>query len=92
MWLTLKVTAQKPLPLNNVITSDILGDSYDNKSYFDHVLHAAVFSKISHFKRSKRWRTACLLRSCANKLVLFICLESVLAGLIFGTGYIAVLS
>jgi hypothetical protein len=61
---------------------------------FDHVLHAAVFSKISHLKQSKRWKTGLrLLRSCANKLVLFICLESVLAALIlFGTGYIAVLS
>jgi hypothetical protein len=61
---------------------------------FDHVLHAAVSSKISHLKQSKRWKTGLrLLRSCANKLVLFICLESVLAALIlFGTGYIAVLS
>ena len=61
---------------------------------FDHVLHAAVFSKISHLKQIKRWKTGLsFLRSCANKLVLFICLESVLAGLIlFGTGYIAVLS
>ena len=61
---------------------------------FDHVPHAVVFSKIRHLKRSKRWKTGLsLLRSCANKLVLFICLESVLAALIlFGTGYIAVLS
>ena len=60
----------------------------------DDVLNAAVFSKISHLKQSKRWKTGLsLLKSCANKLVLFICLESVLAGLIlFGTGYIAVLS
>ena len=60
----------------------------------DHVLHAAVFSKISHFKQSKPWITGLsLLRRCANNLVLFICLEFVLAGLIlFGTGYIAVLS
>ena len=61
---------------------------------FDHVVHAAGFSKISRLKQSKRWITwLSLLRSCANKLVLFICLESVLAGLIlFGTGYIAVLN
>jgi hypothetical protein len=61
---------------------------------FDHILHAAVFSKISHLKQNKRWKTGLsLLRSCANKLVLFICLESVLAALILlGTGYIAVLS
>ena len=61
---------------------------------FDHVVHSAVFSKISRLKQSNRWITwLSLLRSCANKIVLFICLESVLAGLIlFGTGYIAVLS
>ena len=61
---------------------------------FDNVVHAAGFSKISRLKQSKRWKTGIsLLSSCAKKLVLFICLESVLAGLIlFGTGYIAVLS
>ena len=61
---------------------------------FNHVVLAAVFSKISRLKQSKRWITwLSLLRSCANKIVLFMCLESLLAGLIlFGTGYIAVLS
>ena len=61
---------------------------------FDHVLHGVVVSKISHLKHNKRWKTGLsLLKGFANKLVLFICLESVLAGLIlFGTGYIAVLS
>ena len=61
---------------------------------FDHVLHAAVFSKISHLKQSKRWKTGLsLLKSCANKLVLFICLESILvASVFFGTGYVVVLT
>ena len=61
---------------------------------FDHVLLGAIFSKISHLKHNKRWKTGLsFLKSFANKLVLFICLESVLAGLIlFGTGYIVVLS
>ena len=61
---------------------------------FDHAPHSAVFTKISNLKQSKRWKTGLtLFKSFANKIVLFICLESVLAGLIlFGTGYIAVLS
>lgn len=61
---------------------------------FDHGLHASIFSKIGLLKQSKRWKIwLSSLKSFANKLALFICLESVLAGLIlFGTGYIAVLS
>ena len=60
----------------------------------DDVLNAAVFSKISHLKQSKRWKTGLsLLKSCANKLVLFICLESILvASVFFGTGYVVVLT
>ena len=56
--------------------------------------HVAIFSKFSNLKQSKWCKSGLrLLKNFTNKLVLFICLESVLAGLIlFGTGYIAVLS
>jgi hypothetical protein len=60
----------------------------------DNGFHVAAFSKFGNLKHNKRWKASLrLLKGFTNKLVLFICLESVLAGLIlFGTGYIAVLS
>ena len=59
-----------------------------------HVFHLGIFSKITQHAHTKRWKAGLgLLRGFFNKLVLFICLESVLvATILFGTGYVAVLS
>jgi len=60
----------------------------------NNAFHVAIFSKFSNLKQSKRCKSGLrLLKDFTNNFVLFICLETVLAGLIlFGTGYIAVLS
>ena len=59
-----------------------------------HLFNSALFSKIKRLAQTKRWQTGLsLFKRFVNKLVLFICLESVLAAsILFGTGYVAVLS
>ena len=59
-----------------------------------HVFNFAVFSKIIQPIQTQRWQIGLsLLKRFINKLLLFICLESVLvASILFGTGYIAVLN
>ena len=59
-----------------------------------HLFNSALFSKIIRLAQTKRWQTGLsLFKRFVNKLVLFICLESVLAAsILFGTGYVAVLS
>ena len=61
---------------------------------FGYVVRPAVFSKIVQLKQSKRWKISfSLLKRFANKLALFICLESMLvASILFGTGYVVVLN
>ena len=59
-----------------------------------HVFHLAVLSKIIQLTENRRWQTsASFLKRFFNKLVLFICLESVLAiSILLGTGYVTVLN
>ena len=59
-----------------------------------HVFNFAVFSKIIQPIQTQRWQIGLsLLKRFINKLLLFICLEFVLAAsILFGTGYIAVLN
>ena len=61
---------------------------------FGHVTHLAVFSKIVQFTKTKRLHSGVgLLKRFVNKLLLFICLESVLAAsILLGTGYVVVLN
>ena len=61
---------------------------------FDHVFRFAVFSKIIQLTQTKRCQTGfSFLKRLTNKIVLFICLESVLAAsILFGTGYFVILS
>ena len=56
--------------------------------------HSAVISKIIQLTQSKRWKIGFnSLKRLINKLVLFICLESVLVfSILFGTGYVVVLN
>ena len=58
------------------------------------VLRLAVLSKIIKLTENRRWQTsASFLKRFFNKLVLFICLESVLAAsILLGTGYVTVLN
>ena len=57
------------------------------------VLRLAVLSKIIKLTENRRWQTrASFLKRFFNKLVLFICLESVFASILFGTGYVAILN
>ena len=60
---------------------------------FGLVFHLVVFSKLAQLAQTKRWKVGLsLLKRFVNKLVLFICLESLLAAsILFGTGYIVVL-
>ena len=59
-----------------------------------HVFNFAVFSRIIQPTQTQRSQFGLsLLKRFINKLLLFICLESVLvASILFGTGYIAVLN
>ena len=59
-----------------------------------HVFNFAVFSKIIQLTQTQRLQIGLgLLKLFINKLFLFICLESVLvASILFGTGYVAVLN
>ena len=61
---------------------------------FGHVLHLAVLSKIIQLTENRRWKnSASFLKRFFNKLVVFICLESLLVGsILLGTGYVAVLN
>ena len=59
-----------------------------------HIPHLAVLPKIIQLTENRRWQTsASFLKRFFNKLVLFICLESVLAiSILLGTGYVTVLN
>ena len=59
---------------------------------FGRVFHFAVFSKLIQLAQTIRWQICLsLLKRFVNKLVLFICIESLLvSSILFGTGYIAV--
>ena len=61
---------------------------------FDYFVHSTVISKIIQLTQSKRWKIGFnSLKRFVNKLVLFICLESVLVvSIFFGTGYVVVLN
>ena len=61
---------------------------------FSHGTHSAVLLKIVQLIRTKRWQPGLAwVKRFVNKLVLFICLESLLAAsILFGTGYIVVLN
>ena len=55
----------------------------------NHGFQLVVFSKLFQLTQTKRWKVSfSLLKRFVNKLVLFICLESLLAAsILFGTGY-----
>ena len=59
-----------------------------------HVFNFAAFSKIIQLTQTQRWQVGLsLLKGFINKLILLICLESLLAAsILFGTGYIAILN
>ena len=59
---------------------------------FGRVFEFAVFSKLIQLAQTIRWQICLsLLKRFVNKLVLFICIESLLvSSILFGTGYIAV--
>ena len=58
-----------------------------------HVFNFAVFSKIIQLTQAQRWQIGLgLVKRFINKLFLFICLESVFASILFGTGYVAILN
>ena len=57
------------------------------------VFNFAVFSKIIQLTQAQRWQIGLsLVKRFINKLFLFICLESVFASILFGTGYVAILN
>jgi len=57
------------------------------------VFNFAVCSKIIQLTQTQRRQIGLgLLKLFINKLFLFICLESVFASILFGTGYVAILN